>query len=268
MGKDFHRLILARVKRAIVDYAMIQDGDRVVVGLSGGKDSAVLLHALNLVRRGAPVKFELHGVFVDPGWDMQVDILREFCLREGVPFYYKPTDISTIVFNIRQEKNPCSLCANLRRGALNNTARDLGCNKVALGHHLDDVLETFFLSLFYAGQFRTFSPITYQDRSGITAIRPLVYLTQEEVKEMARYKRLPILENPCPVSGKTKRHKIKQIITMLSNHYPDLRQRFLTALQNVDLHNFWPEKSEEKVRKNVIAQAGCRRISLQPDSSF
>ncbi|NHM27541.1 tRNA 2-thiocytidine biosynthesis protein TtcA [Desulfofundulus sp. TPOSR] len=240
MSKEFQRYVVTRVKRAIVDYGMIADGDRVAVGLSGGKDSSVLLHILNLVRRVAPIKFSLHGIYVDPGWDMEVNVLREFCEHEGVPFYYKPTNIAEVVFDIRQEKNPCALCANLRRGALNNTARDLGCNKVALGHHLDDVIETFFMSLFYTGQFRTFSPITYLSRSDVTMIRPLIYLTQEHVREMARQKNLPVLENPCPVNGKTKRQEMREFVANLLIRYPELHLRFLNALKTADLRNLWP----------------------------
>ncbi|WP_027718265.1 tRNA 2-thiocytidine biosynthesis TtcA family protein [Desulfovirgula thermocuniculi] len=240
MDRKFQRYIISQVKRAVVDYGMIAEGDRVAVGLSGGKDSGVLLHALNIVRRVSPVKFSLHGVFVDPGWEMEVNVLREFCEKEGVPFYYKPTNIAQVVFDIRQEKNPCALCANLRRGALNTTARELGCNKVALGHHLDDAIETFFMSLFYNGQFRTFSPITYLSRSGLTMIRPLIYLTQEQVKEMARQKKIPVLDNPCPVSGKTVRQEMKEFVQELVARYPELHLRFLNAFKTADLRNLWP----------------------------
>lgn len=242
MAKEFRQWVLARVKKAIVDYGLITSGDRVAVGLSGGKDSAVLLHVLNRIRRVAPVKFELHGIFIDAGWPVEVKILQEFCQREEVPFYYKPTDIATVVFDVRREKNPCSLCANLRRGALNNTAIELGCKKVALGHHLDDVLETFLMSLFFTGQFHTFSPVTFLDRSGVTVIRPLVYLQQEHVRALARLERLPLLENPCPASGKTRRQEMRQVVTELAGRYPDLRERFLHALQTAGSCNLWPAR--------------------------
>ncbi|OAT81261.1 tRNA 2-thiocytidine biosynthesis TtcA family protein [Desulfotomaculum copahuensis] len=242
MAKEFRRWVLAGVKKTIVDYGMLASGDRVAVGLSGGKDSAVLLHVLNQVRRVAPVKFELHGVFIDAGWPVEVNVLREFCRREDVPFYYKPTDIAAIVFDIRQEKNPCSLCANLRRGALHSTAGELGCNKVALGHHLDDVLETFLLNLFFTGRFQTFTPVTFLDRSGVTVIRPLACLPQEHVHELARLERLPVLENPCPASGRTRRQEVRQVVTELSARYPDLRERFLHALQTAGLRNLWPAR--------------------------
>jgi tRNA(Ile)-lysidine synthetase-like protein len=243
LNKEFQRYVVTRVKKAIVDYGMISDGDRVAVGLSGGKDSSLLLHILNQVRRVAPIKFSLHGIYVDPGWEMEISPLREFCENEGVPFYYKPTNIAEVVFDIRREKSPCALCANLRRGALNNTARDLGCNKVALGHHLDDAIETFFMSLFYTGQFRTFSPVTYLSRSGITMIRPLIYLTQEQVREMVRQKNLPVLENPCPVNGRTKRQEMREFVASLLTRYPELHLRFINAFKTADLRNLWPVKN-------------------------
>lgn len=242
MAWNFQQWVISQVAKAINHYDMIRDGDKIAVGLSGGKDSLVLLYALNKLKSYAPVKFNIIAVFIDNGWPMEVYRLREFCEREDIPFYYKPTNIGSVVFDLRQEKNPCSLCAKLRRGALNNTAIDLGCNKIALGHHFDDVMETFFLSLFYTGQFRTFSPITYQNRSGITLIRPLIYLSQANVRTMAERLQLPVLENPCPVSGKTKRTEVKEVVNHLLKLYPELRDRFLNALETADLRNLWPRR--------------------------
>lgn len=239
MAKEFDKWVLARVKKAIVDYGMIASGDRVAVGLSGGKDSAVLLHVLNRVRRVAPVRFTLCAVFIDPGWPVDIDVLRAFCRKEEIPFYHRPTDIAAVVFDVRREKNPCSLCANMRRGALNNTARELGCNKVALGHHLDDVLETFLMSLIYTGRLHTFAPVTFLDRSGITMIRPLVYLTQEHVRQVALMEHLPVLENPCPVDGKTRRQEMRDLAAQLTERYPELRERFLHALQSGEANGPW-----------------------------
>lgn len=159
--KDFRKWALARVKRAMADYGMIAGGDRVAVGLSGGKDSGVLLYALDAVRRTTPVDFDLRGIFLDLGFGMDVTPVEEFCRRLGVPFRHEITDIGQIIFDVRNEKNPCALCSTLRRGALNDLALKLGCNKVALGHHLDDVVDTFFMSLLYNGQLRTFSPNTF-----------------------------------------------------------------------------------------------------------
>lgn len=238
--KDFRKWSLAYVKKAIVDYQMISHGDGVAVGLSGGKDSGVLLYALWAIRRIAPIDFNIHAIFLDLGFGMDVEPLRQYCRRLEIPFHLLRTDIGEIVFDVRNEKNPCALCANLRRGALNGFALELGCRKVALGHHLDDVVETFFMSLFYNGQFRTFEPNTYLDRRDIYMIRPLVYLEQETVRELSVLEKVPIIENPCPVSGHTKREEIKLLVRELMIKYPDLRQRMLTALHTADLKNLWP----------------------------
>jgi tRNA(Ile)-lysidine synthase TilS/MesJ len=238
--KDFRRWALSEVKKAIVKYNMIADGDSVAVGISGGKDSGVLLYALWAVRRIAPVKFAIHAISLDLGFGMDMEPLRQYCERLEIPFHLLPTDIGEIVFDVRNEKNPCALCSNLRRGALNGLALELGCRKVALGHHLDDVVETFFMSLFYNGRFRTFEPNTYLDRTDIHMIRPLVYLEQETVKEIALLEKIPVVSNPCPASGLTKREEIKLLVRDLMNKYPDLRKKVLTALETADLENLWP----------------------------
>lgn len=243
MGKkDFGRWVLARVKRAIEDYGMITTGDRIAVGLSGGKDSGVLLYVLDKLRRTSQIKFEIYGIFIDPGFDMEYSSLKEFCQGLEVPFWHQPTSIGKILFDIRKEKSPCSLCSTMRRGALNDLAINLGCNKVALGHHLDDVVDTFFMSLFFNSQFKTFSPNTFMDRTGLHTIRPLVYLGQEEVKELAIQKKIPVIENPCPVSGFTKRKEVKDLVSGLALKYPDLRKKVLIALQGAELKNLWPSK--------------------------
>lgn len=239
MGRYFQSWALTRVKQAMVDYHMVQNGDRIAVALSGGKDSTMLLYALNHVLRVSPVKFTLHGIYIDAGWEVEVNALREFCENLRVPFYYKPSNIGKIVFAVRREKNPCALCSNLRRGVLNNTALELDCNKVALGHHLDDAIETFLMSLFYTGQLRTFAPVTYLDRTGLTMIRPLIYLFQEHVQRLTRELNFPVIANPCPVSGQTKREEVKQVIKDLVKRYPDFKERFLNAIKTADLRNLW-----------------------------
>lgn len=241
MGKhSYFKWFKARVKRAITDYGMISDGDRVVIGLSGGKDSAVLLDVLTAIRREVPVDYRLHAVFIHMGWAMDMETLQHFCEERGVPFTCKRTNIGEVVFEHRRDKSPCALCANLRRGALNNTVRDLGFNKLALGHHLDDVIETFLMSLFYTGQFKTFSPLTYMDRSGVTLIRPLIYHSGKTVANFRERYELPIVKNPCPVAGETKRKEMAEILESLGGRYPDLRRSFLTALQSLDPQNLWP----------------------------
>jgi len=223
----------------MIDYDMVKSGDRIAVALSGGKDSAVLLYALTQVLRISPVKFTLQGIYINLGWQNEVNVLREYCAGLQVPFYCKNTEIGKIVFEERREKNPCALCANLRRGALNSTALELGCNNVALGHHLDDAIETFFMSLLFTGQFRTFAPATYLDRTGLLMIRPLVYLFEEHIRKLTRELNFPVIANNCPVNGLTKREEVKQIVKNLSREYPDFRERFLHALKTADLRNLW-----------------------------
>ncbi len=246
MAKDYRKWLLGRVKKAITDFGLIEDGDRVAVGISGGKDSASLLHALYLASRSAPVKYRLEAVFIDLGWTMDVPLMEEFCRARGVPFHVVKTDIAKIVFEARKGKNPCAICAHLRRGAFHNRALELNCNKVALGHHLDDVIETFFMNLFYTGQMRTFSPSTFLDRSGLTMIRPLVYLSAENIRDWVELEKLSTVPNPCPAGGYTKREEARGLVAELAERYPDLKARFLTALQNFDRRNLWPELRHNK----------------------
>jgi tRNA 2-thiocytidine biosynthesis protein TtcA len=241
MVKDFRKGFLGRIKKAITDYGMIVEGDRVAVGMSGGKDSTSLLHALALISRSVPVKFGLEAVYIDLGWPVDVPLLEDFCRSREVDFHVVKTSIAEIVFQARGGKNPCAICAHLRRGAFHNKALELGCGKVALGHHLDDVIETFFMSLFYTGQLRTFAPATYLDRSGLTMIRPLIYVSAEEIRAWVELEKLPTLPNPCPASGHTKREEARELVTGLVERHPDLRSRFLNALQTFDRRNLWPE---------------------------
>lgn len=246
MVKDYRKWFLGRVKKAITDYGMISAGDRVAVGMSGGKDSTSLLHALRLVSLVSPAKFEIEAVFIDMGWPMDVPLMEQFCRSRGVELHVVKTDIAEIVFEARKGENPCALCAHLRRGAFHDKALDLGCGKVALGHHLDDVVETFFMSLFYTGQMRTFSPATFLDRSGLTMIRPLIYLPSEDIVKWVEMEGLPAIPNPCPASGHTKREEIRKLLSNLLQLYPDLKSRFLTALQNFDQRNLWPDLKKDK----------------------
>lgn len=246
MVKDFRKLFLGKIKKAITDYGMIVDGDRVAVGISGGKDSTSLLHALTLISRAAPVKFGLEAVYIDLGWpegvpSVDVSLLEDFCRSRGVDFHVVKTSIAEIVFQARGGKNPCAICAHLRRGAFHNKALELGCNKIALGHQLDDVIETFFMSLFYTGQLRTFAPATFLDRTGLTMIRPLIYVSGDEVRTWVELEKLLALPNPCPASGHTKREEVRELVTELVERYPDLHSRFLNALKNFDRRNLWPE---------------------------
>lgn len=247
--KDVYlRWFKGKVKKAITNYNMIGDGDRVAVGLSGGKDSMALLQVLYMIRREVPVSFALHAIFINPGWPVDIDIMADFCRQREIPFTNKLTDIGEVVFSDRREKNPCALCANLRRGAINNTARDLGLNKLALGHHLDDAIETFMMSLIFTGQFKLFAPVTFMDRSGITLIRPMIYVTGKTVETFVERCNLPVVKSLCPANGKTKREEVKELVDLLNERYPELKTRFLTAFQTLDPHNLWPPMTDSRLR--------------------
>lgn len=250
MNKNLAKAMLTQVTRAISHYKMIEPGDRVVVGVSGGKDSNSLLFCLNQYQRRylKKVPFEIHAVHLDMGLGADLVPLKELCRRLEMPLTIKETDIAAIVFDIRKETNPCALCANLRRGALHNTAKDLGFNKVALAHHLDDVMETFFMSLLFNGNMKTFSPKTYLDRSDLTLIRPFVYVTETQILELLELESIPVIHNPCPANKKTKREEIKDLLKDLSLRYPDIHQKFLTSLNNFDPKNLWPLRDNKEGR--------------------
>ncbi len=239
--KDILKWTLSQMVKAIADYKMIEDGDKVAIGLSGGKDSSALLYALAYYQKYYPYNFELQPIHVTMGWDMDLTPLQDFCNSLGWPLYLQNAEIGRIVFDARQEKNPCALCATLRRGALNNAAKELGCNKVALAHHLDDFIETFFMGLFYNAQIKTFSPRTFLNRTQLTMIRPFAYLTERDVIRLVNKKNIPVIENPCPANRKTKREEAKQFVSELSRTYPNIRDNFIVALKNFDSKNLWPK---------------------------
>jgi tRNA 2-thiocytidine biosynthesis protein TtcA len=221
---------LTRVKRAIYNFKMIAAGDRVAVGVSGGKDSAALLYILKQFQRHSPVKFELMPAYVHLGWPIDPAPLENLAARFDLPLHIEETKIAKIVFETRKESNPCALCANMRRGALHQAALKLGCNKVALGHHLDDAIQTFMMNLIYTGQMDTFKPVTYLDRTDLHMIRPLITLPESVLDSLAKRENLPLLKNPCPVSGSTKRNEMDKLIEELSTRYPDLREKWRAAL--------------------------------------
>ena len=229
--KNSTQIFLSKTKKAIIDHRLIVDGDTIGVGLSGGKDSIALLFSLNEIIRSAPVSFKIIAIIIDLGWLSDLSPIIDFCSQKNIHLHVEPSDIAKIVFDIRKEKQPCSLCAKMRRGALHGTAKKLGCNKVALGHHLDDLIETYFINLFYTGQMRTFMPGIYLDRRDITLIRPMVYVTEEDVIKLIKKENLPTVSSNCPVDGKTKREVVKETVSMLSLQYPGFRTKFLTALK-------------------------------------
>ncbi|MDN5347752.1 MAG: tRNA 2-thiocytidine biosynthesis protein TtcA [Clostridia bacterium] len=229
--RTYSKWFLTPVKRASKKYNMIAPGDKIAVGASGGKDSSALLYILWLLKNFSFLNFDFHAVFIDMGWRVDLNPLAVFCREHHIPFHVEPTSIGTIVFDYRQEQHPCALCSHLRRGALNEVARRLGCNKVALGHHLDDLLETFLLNWLYNGRFSIFLPVTDLTRTGLKVIRPLIYLPEATVASLVKAESLPVITNPCPAAGKTRRHEVKTIVNLLAERYPYLRQRFLAALE-------------------------------------
>ena len=238
----FMKKLLSKMRQAINDYNLIEDSDKIAVGLSGGKDSLTLLHLLNTYKKFAPQKFELIAITLNPG-NVDNSPLHLLCEDLHIPFYEIQTDIQKIVFEIKKENNPCSLCAKLRRGALHNNAAELGCNKVALGHHKDDAVETLMLSIAYEGRINCFSPKSYMDKDNITLIRPMVYISEESIKNTAKKYNFPIIENPCPADKKTKREDMKKLIFELNHKIPGFKENLFRALTNKEQLFIWDKNS-------------------------
>lgn len=235
--------LLSKTRRAVDQYGLIDDGDKIAVGLSGGKDSLALLYALAGLRRFYPKKFDLVAITIDMGLGLdenEVNAVRKVCEELDVPYHIEKTQIGEVVFDVRKESNPCSLCANMRRGALNSTATALGCNKVALGHHADDLIETFFLSLFYESRLSTFSPKTYLSRINLSVIRPMIFVREIEIIGFTKGK--PIIHNPCPADKNTKREYMKNLLKTLEKDNKKLRENILGAITNPDRYNLFDKK--------------------------
>jgi len=231
-----HLLGLAR--RAIDDYDMIREGDNILVGVSGGKDSLTVLCLLARLRDFYPKKFTLHAATIDMGFGQDFSPIEELCAGLGVPYTVKRTDIYDIIFNRRREKNPCSLCSKMRRGAIDNLALSLGCSRVALGHHMDDAVETYLMSLLYEGRFHCFSPVTYLTRCGLYQIRPMIYISEAAAAAFSQREGLPVIKNPCPADGSSKRRYVKDLLRRLCAENPAFRQRIFTALQRSDIEQW------------------------------
>lgn len=225
--------VLSEVRKAVDDYHMIAEGDKIAVGISGGKDSLTLLYALSSLHRFYPHPFDLVAVTVDLGFaNLDLTEIKKLCEKLEVPYTVVKTQIGQIVFEQRQENNPCALCAKMRKGALNEAMKQLGCNKIAYAHHMDDVVETMMLSLLYEGRFHTFSPVTYLDDTGLTVIRPLIYMKEADVIGFVRKYEVPVVKSPCPADGHTKREYVKQLLKQLNTENPGVKQRMFTAIQN------------------------------------
>lgn len=225
--------VMSLTRKAVDDYHMIQEGDKIAVGISGGKDSLTLLHALNGLKRFYPNHFDIIAITVDLGFK-NIDFAGIKAMMEelNIPYHIVSTDISQIIFEDRKESNPCSLCAKMRKGALNQLAKDLGCNKIAYAHHKDDVVETMMMSFIYEGRIHTFSPITYLDRMDLTVIRPLMYMNESDVVGFVNKMNLPVLKSACPVDGFTKREYVKELLKSINAETPGVKDRMFSAIQS------------------------------------
>lgn len=238
---DLKRL-LSYVRRAVDDYKLLEEGDRVAVGISGGKDSLALLYALKNLQRFYPKHFTLTAITVHLGFEQfPLKPISELCKELQVPFEVVQTDIQKIVFERKKPANPCSLCAKLRKGALNDAALRQECNKVAYGHHRDDLIETMLLSLFFEGRFHSFSPKTEWERTGLTLIRPLLYVPEADINGFQKKYQLPVVSNPCPADGHTRRQEIKRLLRTLTQEYPGIKDRMFTAILSASFDD-WPQR--------------------------
>lgn len=225
--------ILSLMRCAVQDYNMIETGDRIAVGVSGGKDSVTMLCALSRLSKFYK-PFEIIALTLDPGFggvSGDYSEIERICSELGIKYVLKRTEIGKIIFDVRHEKNPCSLCARMRRGALHNAAIENGCSKVALGHNLDDAAETFMMNLLNGSRIDCFSPVTYLSRKNITVIRPLIYANEKEIMSAVRREGLPIVKNPCPANGVTERQHMKELIHSLDREYDDVKSRIISGMQ-------------------------------------
>lgn len=224
--------VLSYVRKAADDYQMIEEGDKIAVGISGGKDSLTLLYALHSLKRFYPKKFEIIAVTVDLGFqNLDLEKIKTLCRELQVEYSIVKTDIAHIIFEKRKESNPCSLCAKMRKGALNDAVKALGCNKVAYAHHKDDVVETMMMSLIYEGRFHTFAPVTYLDKTGLTVIRPMIYMNEADVVGFVHKYDVPVVKSPCPADGNTRREYVKKLLKTINLDSPGVKNRMFTAIQ-------------------------------------
>lgn len=237
------KTVLGCIRKADTDFNMISPGDRVAVGVSGGKDSLLLLYALSLYRKFSGKDFSLQAITLKMGLEpFDVEPIRALCETIDVPYTVIETQIAQVIFDVRKESNPCALCAKMRRGALNDAAVAAGCSKVALGHHREDAIETLLMSLIFEGRLHTFHPNTYLSRSQITVIRPMVYLPEKHVIHVVKALNLPVVHNPCPADGNSKREEMKELLRTLSKTYPQLKEYMLSALQNTAQYGLWDQQ--------------------------
>ena len=235
------RRLLSFVRQACQHYDMIAPHDKIAVGLSGGKDSTALLIALNEMRRFYPISYEIVGITINMGFSgMDFSPLAELCQEIGIEYRVISSDIARVVFDIRQESNPCALCAKMRRGVLHDAAKANGCNKIALGHHFDDIIDTFMLNLIHEGRLGAFSPVTYLSRKDITMIRPLIYAKEKDIQYFIKHNDIPIISSTCPEDKHTEREEIKQMIADLNRKYDGFSHRVMNAIETARLSGYSP----------------------------
>lgn len=242
--------LMSLTRKAVDEFQMIQPGDKIAIGISGGKDSLTMLYALAGLRRFYPAPFSLEAITVSLGYenfDLALAPVRTLCETLEVPYTVVDTDIAQIIFEERKETNPCSLCAKMRKGAFNEKAKALGCNKLAYAHHKDDVVETLLMSLILEGRIHTFAPVTYLDRMDLTLIRPLIYVDEADVKGFQNKYQLPVVKNPCPADGYTQREYAKELVSKLSHEHPGAKERIFTAILNGGLPS-WKDRIPKKCR--------------------
>ena len=238
--------ILSLARRCVEDYNMIEEGDRIAVGVSGGKDSMMALAALAQLKKFYPKPFELEAITLEMGMPgMDFTPVAEYCEQIGVPYTRIQVPVYQIVFEERKEKNPCSLCAKMRRGSLNTALVEKGIRKIALGHHYDDAVETLLMNLLFEGRIGCFQPVTYLDRTDVTQIRPLLYCHEDEIRRTVEKLQLPIVHNPCPADGSSRRQEVKELLEQLEGKYPDLKKKMFGAIQRYPLYG-WNLNEEER----------------------
>lgn len=234
MGLPFHQHLFPPTKKLIREFDMLKDGDHVAVGVSGGKDSLATLYTLSQLRSMLPIKFSLTAITIDMGWaDSDWSGLENLCQELDVPFELVRTEIGPVLFDVRKESNPCSLCSKMRHGVLNDTAKQLACNVVALGHHMDDAIETVFLNMFFAGRISCFQPVTFLDRSNLRLIRPMLYVSEKTTTQVAKKLSLPVGHNPCPANGNSKRQYIKEMLAEQTKQDKIIPKRLLAAVKSL-----------------------------------
>ena len=235
--------LMGLLRRCVEDYDMISDGDKIAVGVSGGKDSLVLLKLMAALRQYHNKKFELEAITIDMGLGMDFSGIEKLCAELNVPYTIVKTEIGPIIFDYRKEKNPCSMCAKMRRGALNQAIKDRGLNKLALGHHYDDAVETFVMSLLYEGRISCFQPVTNLDRMGVIQIRPMLYISEKNIIHQARVLNLPVVKSPCPADGYTKRQDMEELLDYICRKIPNARDQMLSALRNKEQYGLWDDRA-------------------------